>query len=51
MSEVRINYAAYKKLVDEDIAWFKSVANDNGIYSGHIINVLKKSVEHFDLFN
>lgn len=47
MSEVKINYSAYKKLIDEDIEWIKSVANDNGIYSGHIIEVLKNSLETF----
>lgn len=54
MSEVRLNKSAYKKLIDEDIEWVKSkstsIENGDHLYSGHIIEVLKRSVEHFDLF-
>lgn len=52
MSEVKLTKAAYKKMMNENIEWLKSVRNINGghLYCGQIIEVLNKSVEHFELF-
>ena len=52
MSEVKLTKAAYKKMMDENIEWINKVAINAGdhLYSRQIIEVLKKSVEHFELF-
>lgn len=52
MSEVKLTKAAYKQLMDENIEWLNKVATKPGdhIYSYPIIEVLRKSVEHFELF-
>ena len=47
MSEVKLNKAAYKQLMDENIKWLNKVATKPGdhVYSYSIIEVLRKECQ------